>query len=183
MSTTVSEWEEAAREEVFRKYGRSIEKVVFRLPDGHEADFYLRNGQGSIACLALTKDNQVILVRQFRPGPKRILLELPGGGVQPGESLEEAMARELLEETGYVGNVRFVTSVLPDAYAVFRKNALVATDCEKKAEPQSEDNGEIVEAVLMPIEEFRAYLRTGQLTDVEIAYLGLDRIGLLRSSV
>ena len=179
MSATIGEWEEVSREEVFKKYGRSIEKVVFRLPDGHEADFYLRNGQGSIACLALTKENQVILVRQFRPGPKRILLELPGGGVQSGESMEAAMARELLEETGYVGNVRFVTSVLPDAYAVFRKNALIVTDCEKKAEPKLEDNGETVEAVLMSLEEFRAHLSSGQLTDVEIAYLGLDHLGLL----
>lgn len=175
----VSEWEEVAREEVFKKYGRSVEKVVFRLPDGHETDFYLRNGHGSIACLALTKENQVILVRQFRPGPKKILLELPGGGIQSGESLEDAMARELLEETGYVGEVRFVTSVLPDAYTVFRKNALVVTDCEKKAEPKLEENGETVEAVLMSIKEFRAYLQTGQLTDVEIAYLGLDHLGLL----
>jgi len=179
MSATIGEWEEVSREEVFKKYGRSIEKAVFRLPDGHEADFYLRNGQGSIACLALTKENQVILVRQFRPGPKRILLELPGGGVQPGESMEAAMARELLEETGYAGKVRFVTSVLPDAYAVFRKNALVATDCEKKAEPKLENNGEVVEAVLMSLEEFRVHLSSGQLTDVEIAYLGLDHLGLL----
>ncbi len=89
------------------------------------------------------------------------------------------MARELLEETGYVGEVRFVTSVLPDAYTVFRKNALVVTDCEKKAESKLEENGETVEAVLMSIKEFRAYLQTGQLTDVEIAYLGLDHLGLL----
>ena len=179
MNEAVKLWEEVSREEVLKKYGRGIERVVFRLPNKKETDFYVRSGQNSIACLAITKEKQVILVKQFRPGPKRILLELPGGGIQAGESLEDAMARELLEETGYVGEICFVTSVLPDAYAVFQKNVLVATDCEKITEPKLEDNGEIVEAVLLSLEDFRAHIRSGQLTDVEIAYLGLDYLELL----
>lgn len=176
---SIENWEEISREKIFEKYGRGIEKKVFRLPNGREADFYLNSGDGSVACLALTKAGEVILVRQFRPGPKRVLLEIPGGGLNENENLEQAMERELLEETGYQGRIQFVTSVLPNAYATYQKNVFVATDCEKVAEPKLEDNGEELEVVLMSIEDFRRHIRTGQMTDVEISYLSLDHLGLL----
>ncbi len=175
----VREWEEIFREEVFRKYRRGVERVAFRLPKGNETDFYLYARGQSIACLAFTEDQQVILVKQYRPGPKKILLELPGGGAKPGEDLAVAMERELLEETGYRATVKFVTSILPDAYSTGKKNAFVAVDCTKVAEPKEEDNGEMVETVLLSLDEFRAHIRTGQMTDVEISYLCLDHLGLL----
>jgi len=172
-------WEELSSEQVFNKYGRSVEKKIFRLPDGKETDFYLFGRCECIACVAMTEDKQIILVKQFRPGPKRMLLELPGGGLVVGESVEEAMARELLEETGYRGDISFVTNVIPDAYAMYTKNAFVATNCHKIAEPKLEDNGERVDVELMSLGEFRTHLRSGALSDVEIGYLGLDFLGLL----
>lgn len=179
MKYGVQNWEEVSREVGPRLYGRGVDKVVFRLPNGKEEAFALFSGGQSIACVALTNKNEVLLVKQFRPGPKKILLEIPGGGLKEGESKEEAMARELLEETGYRGNMHFVTSVIKDAYTPYIKNFLVATECEKVGEPQLEDNGEELEVVLMSLDEFRAHIRTGQMTDVEGAYLCLDFLGLL----
>lgn len=179
MTNKIENWEELSREEIFSKYGRAIEKVVFRLPHGKEAEFYLNSGHNSVACLALTKDKKVILVKQFRPGPAKILCEMPGGGTQLREDLKTAIERELLEETGYEGKSEFVCSILPSAYAVYQKNVFVITDCEKVAEPKLEDNGECVEPVLFSIDEFRTHLRSGQMTDVELGYLALDHLNLL----
>lgn len=53
--------------------------------------------------IALTPDEQVLLVRQYRVGVDRVCLEIPGGMVDPGESPLEAAQRELQEETGYTG--------------------------------------------------------------------------------
>lgn len=179
MTYGVQNWEEVSREEVFRKYGRGIEKRTYRLPQGTESDFYLSSGHPSICCLALTKENQVILAKQFRPGPAKILIEMPGGGMNGNETKEEAMTRELLEETGYQGKVEFVTEVIPSAYATYVKNFFVATECEKVSEPKAEDNGEELEVVLMSLDEFRDHIRTGQMTDIEGAYLCLDYLKLL----
>jgi len=51
--------------------------------------------------IALTPDQQVVLIRQFRVGAHKVCLEIPGGMVDAGETPAEAAARELAEETGY----------------------------------------------------------------------------------
>ncbi len=90
MSSKVQKWEVISREIVFQQYHRKIEKVIFRLPDGTESDFYLKKEGPYFCILAITKDKKVILAKQFRPGPNEIILELPGGGIEKGETLEQA---------------------------------------------------------------------------------------------
>lgn len=174
----IKKWPVIKRESVFRKYGKEMERVDFELPDGSVSDFYIKKEKDNVCILALTKENEVILAKQFRPGPEEVLLELPGGGIDPGETPEEAAARELLEETGYKGNIQFVTKALDCGYSTMHRNCFVATDCEKVAEVQNTAT-EMTEVILMPLEEFRNHLRSGQLTDIEIGYLGLDYLGLL----
>ena len=162
----------------FQKYSRKIEKVIFQLPDGKEGDFYIKKEGPAVAVLALTKDNQVILVRQFRPGPKKILNELPGGYIDESETPEQAALRELQEETGYVGQAHFVATVLDCAYSTMERRSVVVTECERVSE-QKLDATEFAEVVLLSLDEFRSLLKSGQMTDVEVGYLGLDYLELL----
>jgi len=178
MSDQIQEWEEISREMAFQKYSRKIEKVMFRLPDGKESDFYIKKEGPAVAVLALTKENEVILVHQFRPGPKKTLDELPGGYIDVNETPEEAGLRELREETGYTGKAHFVTMVLDCAYSTMERQCVVITDCEKVS-GQKLDSTEFAEVVLMSLDEFRALLKSGQMTDVEVGYIGLDYLGLL----
>lgn len=77
----IKKWKELSRELVFEKYGRKVEKVIFKIQNGKESDFYIKN-EGNVVCvLALTSDKKVILAKQYRPGPKKILTELPGGAI------------------------------------------------------------------------------------------------------
>ena len=55
------------------------------------------------AVVAITEEQRVLIVRQYRPAVERETLELPSGLVDPGETPEEAARREVLEETGYEG--------------------------------------------------------------------------------
>ncbi|MEI9966809.1 MAG: NUDIX hydrolase [Candidatus Moraniibacteriota bacterium] len=75
----------------------------FELPNGEVADFYVKKEKDNVCILALTRDKEVILARQFRPGPEEILFELPGGGIDAGRNARTAAIRELLEETGIPG--------------------------------------------------------------------------------
>lgn len=73
------------------------------LLDGREGDFYTMRCPNWVQVLALTREGQLILVKQYRIGIQAFQLETPGGALDPGESPEAGAARELLEETGYVG--------------------------------------------------------------------------------
>lgn len=176
-SASMDPWKKIT-ETPFRAGFRRMVKKVFLLPDGKEEIFDL-NDMGHVACvLALTHDEKAILVRQYRPGPEKILLELPGGMIEEGERPIEAMERELLEETGYQGALEYVGMCLDDAYSTTERHCFVARNCIKKQEPKT-DASEFVEVVEMPLEAFRQHLRTGLLTDVEVGYLALDFLGKL----
>jgi 8-oxo-dGTP pyrophosphatase MutT (NUDIX family) len=51
--------------------------------------------------VAVTKNNEIILVKQYRHGGKDFFIEVPAGKVDEQEDLESAVIRELLEETGW----------------------------------------------------------------------------------
>ncbi len=60
----------------------------------------IRHG-GAVAMVALDEDGKVFLVRQHRAGAELRLLEIPAGGLEPGEARDACARRELQEEIGY----------------------------------------------------------------------------------
>lgn len=166
------------KEEEFKAGFRKFVKKTFELPNGEVTDFDIYNVKKTASILAITKDQKVILTKQFRPGPEKILLELPGGYVDENEEPIEAAKRELLEETGYQGNIQFAGTNYQSAYSNLTKYTYVATDCEK-IRSQDLDPEEFIEIVEMPLAEFRQHIKSGQMTDIECAYLAMDFLKLL----
>ena len=72
------------------------------LPNGKTAVREVIEHSGGVTVAAMTKEGELILVRQFRYPYSETVLELPAGKLDPGESPLEAGKRELLEETGAV---------------------------------------------------------------------------------
>jgi len=161
--------------ELSEKVGyRKILHRRYRMPDGTEADYTIASCPDGVVCiLALTRDNHVILARQFRPGPEVVYDEMPGGAIDPGEEPDVAAARELLEETGYQGDLHFVVKIPISGYTSGFRHCYIAHDCEKVAEPNP-DPTEFIEVVVKPLYDFVQQVRAGQLTDVDVAYLGLS---------
>ena len=157
---------------------RRVLRRVYRLPDGREERFDIKDEGESVCILALTPEGGVVLTRQYRPGPGLIIDDLPGGAIDDGETPLEAARRELLEETGYEGELRSIGTCLECGYSTKLRHNFIAMNCVKIATPSPDEN-EFIETVISPLAEFRTHLRSGQLTVVETGYLGLDALGLL----
>lgn len=109
----------------------------------------------AVNVLALTADREVILVRESHHAAGVIALGIPGGGVEPGERNEDAIRRELMEETGYqAGEVRLLGSTFMNwRLQTNRVHHFLALDCTL-AGPQALDEFEDIEIVLVPLDEF-----------------------------
>ena len=154
---------------------RRIFSRHFILPTGQEKGFDIDNHRDSSMVLAITENEEVILVKQFRPGPERMLVELPGGIVDEGEEPAVGAARELLEETGYAGELSPIDTLWLDAYSTGCKYLFLATNC-KWVQEQRTDDDEFIEVILMPLEEFREWIHTeSEVMDNNCAFKALKR--------
>jgi 8-oxo-dGTP pyrophosphatase MutT (NUDIX family) len=72
------------------------------MPDGRIVDqYYVLEYPNWVNAVAITEENKVLMVRQYRHAAGIVSLEIPGGVIDGDEAPEAAMRRELLEETGY----------------------------------------------------------------------------------
>ena len=140
---------------------------------GHAHDFFVTELADGVHTIAVTPDDQVVLVSQFRAGSRRDSLETPGGLLEPGEDPGEAGARELLEETGYAGDP-------PESLGILRPNPALLTmaistvvirNVRRVAEPRP-DAGEELSVVLAPAGEIPAMIREGRI-DHAVCVAGL----------
>jgi ADP-ribose pyrophosphatase len=89
---------------VYNKHGRQVVEDALEFADGSKHEWiYFKNGR-AVGIAAFTKDNKMILTKQYRHPFGKVVLDLPGGGVEEGETLLEAAQREFEEETGFTAN-------------------------------------------------------------------------------
>jgi ADP-ribose pyrophosphatase len=171
----VQPWRKLDEETVYARYRRVVSKR-FELPNGDVVDYEIKDEEDMVAVLALTRESRVVLVRQFRPGPEAVLLELPAGVVDPGAEPAETAAAELLEETGYAGRIEPAGTMLDEGYSNRTKYVFVAHGCTREREPEDPT---LTEAVVVTLSDLRSHLRGGRIADVDAGYMALDHLGLL----
>ncbi len=147
-----------------------------RRSDGLEGEFFVLDTNDWVNVLALTPDDKIILVRQFRYGSKEQSLEPPGGVVERGEDPVVAGLRELQEETGYVGEEPKLLGVVRPNAAILsnRCHVILVRNAQKTAELNFDQHEELV-TELYPVGELKEMVRRGEITHS----IGLNSIMML----
>jgi 8-oxo-dGTP pyrophosphatase MutT (NUDIX family) len=112
--------------------------------------------------VALTPEEQVVLVRQFRHGVREFTLEIPGGMVDRGETPAQAAVRELREESGYAGGEPVLLGVVAPNPA-FLNNlcyTYLLENCRRIGEPEL-DRGEDLEVLTRPLCDIPGIIASG----------------------
>ncbi len=145
----------------------SLRVDTVALPNGRTAVREVAEHAPAVVVAPLDGKGNVILVRQYRLPVSQLLLELPAGCIDGGESVEEAVQRELREETGYrAGRLeRLGGFYVSPGYCDEFIHLFLATDLEPS--PLAADSDESIEVVRAPLGDALAMVERGEICDAK----------------
>ncbi|HAR6073535.1 TPA: NUDIX hydrolase [Staphylococcus pseudintermedius] len=156
-----------SKESIYKGKIIEVEKHKVSLPNNETAYREVVKHNGAVAICALTPDQQVILVKQYRKALEQELLEIPAGKLEPGEDREYAAMRELEEETGYkakkltlIGEVYGTPGFSNEKISVYFADNLV----EGKV---NLDEDEFVEKVLYSLDDVKKAVEARTIEDAK----------------
>lgn len=142
------------------------------LPNGEQSKRELIKHPGAVAIIALTEDQKLVLVKQYRKPLEKSILEIPAGKLEPGEEPEVTAKRELEEETGYTTHhLEYLTSFYTspgfadELLYIYFADQLIVADNKK---PLDED--EFIEIVEVPIENLEERVINQEIHDAKTMY-------------
>jgi len=110
----MNKWELLNSEKAFESKYITIKKNTYKLPDGTIGeDYFHMERPDYVLIIGINKTNQILVEKQYRRGINDFVYELPAGWLNEKEIPEETALRELLEETGYTGEAKLLTTIYP----------------------------------------------------------------------
>ncbi|HTL10755.1 MAG TPA: NUDIX hydrolase [Chitinophagaceae bacterium] len=141
----------------------------------------------SATALAITEEGKVVLVKQYRHPVDEVILETPGGFIDPGEDFATGMLRELGEETGYTfSHIEHVGRVAANPGLLNNYTELFLATGGKKTGAQALDHNEEIEIVLVSMEELMVLLEQQQIKQAlhtSCIFFALMKMGQLSITV
>jgi ADP-ribose pyrophosphatase len=177
-------WKTISSEYLFNDLWFRVRREVCETPAGKIIDpYYVYDFPTWVGAVALTEDDKVIMVRQYRHALGETCLEIPGGCVDDTDkSHEEAVARELLEETGYTFTAyEYLGRISPNPSTNSNLLHMYLARGGKKTTAQSLDHNEDIEVVVLEISELLDLLKQNKIIQamhVSCIFYALQRLGV-----
>lgn len=143
-----------------------------RLPNGKTSKRELIEHPGAVAIIAITAENKIIMVEQYRKALERSIIEIPAGKLEKGEKPEYTAMRELEEETGYTADhLELVQSFSTSPGFADEVVHVFFTKGLKKSTSEAElDEDEFVELLEVSIEEAEEMMKDNRIFDAKTAF-------------
>lgn len=131
-------------------------------------NYYVNEYPEWVNIVAITENDEILLVKQYRHGGGDFFIEIPAGKIEENEDLESAVMRELREETGYTSDAsplklgRFYTNPGVSTNTI---TTFFVKDCYKVGE-QKLDPTEFAEALVVPVSEFERMVIEGEINQM-----------------
>jgi len=159
-------WKILSSEYLFRDLWFTVRKDKCETPGGKIVDpYYVFEFPTWVTALAISEDNKVIMVRQYRHAIEDICLELPGGCVDnTDKTLQDSVARELLEETGYsFSNYSYLGKISPNPSTNNNWMHMFLATGGIKIKEQELDQNEEIDVELYSMDELKDLLRKNKI--------------------
>ena len=138
-----------------------------KMPDGRETTREIVEYSDCVAIIAIDADDNVLLVKQFRKPVEKVLLEIPAGGIDPGEDPVTTVCRELREETGYLPRKvkRLGGFYSAPGYSSEYLYLYLATDLTSS--PLHAEDTDSIRLVRVPVAQISSLITSGSICDAK----------------
>lgn len=160
-----------SRKEIYKGPIFQLVQDQVELPSGKgtaQRDLIFHNG--AVCVLAVTLENKIVLVKQYRKAIEKVSYEIPAGKLEIGENAdpEAAALRELEEEAAYTGKL----SLVYDFYSAIgfcneRLKLYLASDLTKVENPRPQDEDETLELLEVSLDQAKALIQSGDICDAK----------------
>lgn len=175
----IEPWKETGRKKVIDDRWLEIDLVSYETPNGLQVTRWWKGGGDGTRICAITEDGRFVVNHEFRQGPSKVIPQLAGGYIDPGEDPFQAARRELREETGYeAGSIELLAPIWEEGASSVRLHYFLARDCKKAGEQQPGSADEIIEIELLEPADFIRLVESGDMLDTTCALLALRKLGL-----
>ena len=158
--------------EIFSGKVISLHLQDVELPNGKQAKREIIKHPGAVAILAITHDDKVVMVEQYRKALERTIVEIPAGKLEKGEEPAVCARRELEEETGYeCEHLELLTSFYTSpGFADEIIHVFLAKGLTKKENAAALDEDEFVNLEELTLEEVEQYVKEQKIYDAKTIF-------------
>lgn len=147
-----------------------VDEVV--LPNGKKAKRELIKHPGAVAIIAITDENKMVMVEQYRKALERTIIEIPAGKIEKGEEAAVCAKRELEEETGYdCDSLELLNSFYTSpGFADEIVHVYIAKGLTKKENPAGLDEDEFVNLMELTLDEANIAIAEDRICDAKTVF-------------